>query len=100
MSQAFENTIAEMQDKLARISRNKEKIARILIREGWINEADYTKEQLDAFAASLCIVNVDFDTDADGVSCLFSVTDEMDMLGGTLNISMLPDNSIETEGWD
>lgn len=98
MSQTFENTIAEMKDKLDRISRNKEKIALILIREGWINEADYTKEQLDAFAESLCIVEMAFNTDADGVSCDFTVTDEKDMLGGMVSISMLPDNSIELKG--
>lgn len=100
MSDTYEKTIAEMQDKLARIGRNKEKIARIIIREGLINEADYTKEQLDAFAKSLCITNLSFDIDADGVNGLFTVTDETELLGGELNITMLPDNSIELEGWD
>lgn len=100
MNSNYENIIAEMQDKIARIGRNKEKIARVIIREGFINEADHTQEQLDAFSNSLCIKKLCFDVEEDGVSGLFTIADETGMLDGDLNISMLSDNSIEIEGWD
>lgn len=99
MSDNYEKIIAEMQNKLTRIGRNKEKIARVIIREGYINEADYTQEQLDAFAKSLCIKNLGFDLEEDGVNCFFTVADETGLIGSDLGISMLPDNSIEIEGW-
>lgn len=99
MSDNYEKIIDEIQNKLARIGRNKEKIARVIIREGFINEADYTKEQLDAFANSLCIKNLCFNVEEDGVNGLFTVADETGLLDGDLNISMLSDNSIEIEGW-
>ena len=99
MSDNYEKIIAEMQDKLARIGRNKEKIAHVIIREGFINEADYSQEQLDAFANSICIKNLCFDVEEDGVNGLFTVADETGLLDGNLNISILSDNSIEIEGW-
>ena len=100
MSDTYEKIIAEMQDKLARIGRNKEKIARVIIREGFIKEADYTKEQLDNFAKSLCITNLSFEVEEDGVNGLFTIVDETELLDGELSISMLSDNSIEIEGWN
>lgn len=99
MNGNYEKVIAEMQDKIARIGRNKEKIARVIIREGFINEADYTQEQLDAFSNSLCIKQMCFDVEEDGVNGLFTVVDETGVLDGDLNISILSDNSIEIEGW-
>lgn len=100
MNGNYEKVIAEMQDKIARIGRNKEKIARVIIREGFINKEDYTKEQLDAFSDSLRIKRMSFEVEEDGVNGLFTVDDETGLLGGDLDISILPDNSIEIEGWD
>lgn len=100
MSDHYEKTIAEIQDKIARIGKNKDKIAHIIIRDGFINEADYTQEQLDAFSNTLCIKKICFEEEEDGVNGLFTVADETGLLGGNLNISMLPDNSIEIEGFD
>ena len=90
------NSIAE---KMERIGRNQIKLAEIIIREGWINEADYTQKQLEDFKNTILISSVSFKYEDNGYTCLLSVSNEK-YLDEDLNISILSDNSIEIEGWD
>ena len=58
VNERFSVYMQDMKDKLDRIGRNKEKLAKIIIREGWINEADYSEEQLNKFTEVIFISNI------------------------------------------
>ena len=98
-NERFSVYMQDMKDKLDRISRNKEKLAKIIIREGWINEADYSEEQLNKFAEVIFISNVSFEVTENGVCGTFAVSDDQGYLDGSLAFSMGEDNSIDILGW-
>ena len=97
MDKRYEETAALIQEKLARIARNKEKLAQIIIREGWVNEEDYTPEQLQQFAESLYIVRLSYDDEDKCINLVLH--DALNYLQCDLAISMLEDHSVEIEGW-
>lgn len=99
MKRTFSTDVNSIIEKIERIKRNQIKLAEIIIREGWINEADYTQQQLDDFKNSLVISSISFEYADNGFTCLLSVSEER-FLDNNLNISILSDNSIEIEGWD
>ncbi|MBQ8568753.1 MAG: hypothetical protein IJ446_06020 [Oscillospiraceae bacterium] len=100
MSDTYSNNISQIRDKIDRIGRNKEKIGKIIIREGWVNEEEHSEEQLNEFIQSMYIKRISFEAEKDGFTALFVLSDGMGYLGKGLAISMLADNSVEIEGWD
>ena len=99
VNERFSVYMQDMKDKLDRIGRNKEKLAKIIIREGWINEADYSEEQLNKFTEVIFISNVIFETTPNGICGRFVVSDDQGYLDGDLAFSMAEDNSIDILGW-
>lgn len=99
MKRTFSADANSITERMERIGRNQIKLAEIIIREGWVNEADYTQKQLEDFKNTILISAVSFKYEDNGYTCLLSVSNEK-YLDGDLNISILSDNSIEIEGWD
>ncbi|MGN0692426.1 MAG: hypothetical protein ACI4K7_08780 [Oscillospiraceae bacterium] len=93
---SFEERVRFLSEKLERIGRNREKLAKIIIRDGWVNEADHTEEELKKFAEELNIVRIDFDAEEKTITLVVS---EPKYMQGDLSIAVYEDNSIETEGW-
>ena len=97
MSMSFEERVRFLSEKLERIGRNREKLAQIIIRDGWLNEEDHTEEELKKFAEELNIVRIDFDAEEKTITLV--VSDSNGFMEENLSIVMYEDNSIETEGW-
>lgn len=94
---SFEERVSFLSEKLERIGRNREKLAKIIIRDGWVDEADHTEEELKKFAENLNIVRIEFDAEEKTVTLV--VSDSCNIMESKLSIVMYEDNSIETEGW-
>ena len=94
---SFEERVSFLSEKLERIGRNREKLAKIIIRDGWVDEADHTEEELKKFAENLHIVRIEFDAEEKNVTLV--VSDPCNIMESKLGIVMYEDNSIETEGW-
>lgn len=94
---SFEERVSFLSEKLERIGRNKEKLAKIIIRDSWVDEEDHTEEELKKFAENLNIVRIEFDAEEKTVTLV--VSDPCNIMESKLSIVMYEDNSIETEGW-
>ena len=97
VSMSFEERVSFLSEKLERIGRNREKLAKIIIRDGWVDEEDHTEEELKKFAENLNIVRIEFDAEEKNVTLV--VSDPCNIMESKLSIVMYEDNSIETEGW-
>ncbi|MDD7429771.1 MAG: hypothetical protein SOU50_05920 [Oscillospiraceae bacterium] len=93
---SFEEHVSFLSEKLERIGRNKEKPAKMIIRDGWVDEEDHTEEELKKFAENLNIVRIEFDSEEKTVTPV--VSDPCNIMESKLGIVMYEDNSIETEG--
>lgn len=96
--------IGEIADKLDRINRNKDKIAAVIMREGWYEKGRFPMLDEKKFAESLTIDDafVDMEED-DGMNAAvirFIVVSSEGYLKGRLALEIETDNGLEIVGWD
>ena len=93
-------SIALIKEKAEIIDRNIKKLANIVIREGLLNEADYTEENLDEFAEMCYISSLDFKAAKDGVTAIIGLECSGEYIQDRIDFYMLEDNSVKLFGWD
>lgn len=96
--------LTEIADKLERINRNKDKIAAVIMREGWYEKGSFPMLDEKKFSDSLSIADafVDMEED-DGMNAAvirFIVTSSEGYLKGRLAVEIETDNGMEIVGWD
>lgn len=97
-------SIGEIADKLDRINRNKDKIAAVIMREGWHEKGKFPMLDEKKFSDSLIIADafVDMEED-DGMAAAvirFIVVSGEGYLKDRLAVEIETDNGMEIVGWD
>lgn len=96
--------LTEIADKLERINRNKNKIAAVIMREGWYEKGRFPMLDEKRFSDSLSIADAFVDMeDDDGMNAAvirFIVTSSEGYLKGRLAVEIETDNGMEIVGWD
>lgn len=91
--------LSQISDKIDRIKRNREKIVKIMKRDGWYGKGG-RKISDKKFAEEFIIQEIQVYIEDIGITIRFLVRHEREQVRERLAIELEPDNSIFIAGWE